>query len=180
MGHYEVLGVTPDASMYDIKKAYLAAARAAHPDFHTESDAARLAAESRMRDINAAWAVLGDVDERSAYDRQRLRAARAPRPGPRVHSSGPSNDFRPFDDDGDDTFDERDDRPITNTRLPRWLTMTPAALVAGGLLSLVFGGLIGVLPLLTLGLISMLLGGLSFMALPILAVGMAARADRRR
>jgi hypothetical protein len=130
--------------------------------------------------IDRAWAVLGDVDERSAYGRQRLRATRAPRPGPRVHSSGPSDDFRPFDDDGDDTFDERDDRPITNTRLPRWLTMTPAMLVAGGLLALAFGGLIGVLPLLTLGLISMLLGGLSFMALPILAVGMAARADRRR
>ena len=66
--------MTPDASMSDIKKAYLAAARDAHPDFHTQADGARQAAEERMRELNAAWAVLGDVDERSWYDRQRLQA----------------------------------------------------------------------------------------------------------
>ena len=49
-GGHDVLGVTPDASMAEIKKAYLAAARQAHPDFHNQSDAAQLAAEERMRE----------------------------------------------------------------------------------------------------------------------------------
>ena len=181
VGHYEVLGVTPDASMSEIKKAYLAAARKAHPDFHNQSDAARLAAEDRMRDINAAWAVLGDVDERSFYDRQRLKAERDARPGPRFHATETgAQAFTPFDDEDDDEpFDERDDRPITDSRLPRWLTMLPAFLVVGGLLSLVFGAFVSILPLVNLGLISMILGGVSFLTVPIIAVGMAARADRK-
>ena len=58
--------------------------------------------------------------------------------------------------------------------------MLPAGLVAGGVLALLFGAFVGILPLVTLGLISMLLGGLSFMAAPIIAVGMAARSERRR
>ena len=44
-------------------------------------------------------------------------------------------------------FDERDDRPITDSRLPRWLTMLPVCLVIGGLLSLVFGAFVGIVVL---------------------------------
>ncbi|MGB1680953.1 MAG: DnaJ domain-containing protein [Acidimicrobiales bacterium] len=180
MGHYEVLGVTPDASMSDIKKAYLAAARDAHPDFHTQSGGARQAAEERMRELNAAWAVLGDVDERSWYDRQRLQAERKP-PSTRFEAGSTGEQtFRPFDDDDGDepAFDERDDRPITDSRVPVWVTMTPPTLVVGGLLSLVFGGFVGILPLVTLGVVSMVVGAVTFMAVPVIAVGMAARADR--
>ena len=136
-----------------------------------------------MRDINAAWAVLGDVDERSFYDRQRLKAQREARPGPRFHANSTGEQaFTPFDDsdDDEDPFDERDDRPITDSRLPRWLTMLPATLVVGGLLALIFGAFVGILPLVNLGLISMILGGVSFLTVPIIAVGMAARADRGR
>ncbi|MEM9200048.1 MAG: J domain-containing protein [Actinomycetota bacterium] len=183
VGHYEVLGVTPDASMSDIKKAYLAAARDAHPDFHTQSEAARQRAEVRMREINAAWAVLGDVDERSFYDRQRLTAERGGTASPRFHATSTGQPFRPFhpDDelDEDHPFDERDDRPITNSRLPVWVTMLPASLIVGGFLSLLFGAFVGILPLVNLGLVSMVLGGVAFLTVPIIAVGMAARADRR-
>ena len=182
VGHYETLGVTPDASMVEIKKAYLAAARDAHPDLNNHSDAARQRAEDRMRDINAAWAVLGDVDERSSYDRKRLTANRPERPGPRFHTTATGEQaFRPFDDDDDDDpFDERDDRPITNSRLPRWLQMLPVILVGGGILCLGFGAVAGIVALVNLGLISMILGGVSFLTVPIIAVGMAARADRPR
>ena len=109
VGHYEVLGVTPDASMTEIKKAYLQAARDAHPDFHTESEVARLSAEDRMREINAAWSVLGDVDERSRYDRQRLRTERGQRPSGGFQASTTAGQtFRPFDDSehDEDPFDE--------------------------------------------------------------------------
>ena len=95
--------------MAEIKKAYLQAARNAHPDFHTESEVARLSAEDRMREINAAWSVLGDVDERSRYDRQRLRAERGQRPSGGFQASTTAGQtFRPFDDsdDDEDPFDE--------------------------------------------------------------------------
>ena len=83
-GHYEVLGVSPDASLGEIRRAYLREARTAHPDFHNGSEIDRVRAEERMRDLNRAWAVLGDVDERSAYDRRRLRphSTRSSRPVP--------------------------------------------------------------------------------------------------
>lgn len=182
VGHYEVLGVTPDASMAEIKKAYLQAARNAHPDFHTESEVARLSAEDRMREINAAWSVLGDVDERSRYDRQRLRAERGQRPSGGFQASTTAGQtFRPFDhsDDDEDPFDERDDRPITDSALPRWFQLMPAALIVGGFVSLAIGALVGILEVVTLGLIAMVFGGLSFMIAPIIAVGMAARHERR-
>ena len=182
VGHYEVLGVTPDASMAEIKKAYLQAARNAHPDFHTEPEVARLSAEDRMREINAAWAVLGDVDERSRYDQQRLRAERGQRPSGGFHASPPAGQtFRPFDDsdDDEDPFDERDDRPITESSLPRWFQLMPAALIVGGFVSFAIGALVGILAVVTLGLIAMVFGGLSFMIAPSIAVGMAAKQERR-
>ena len=40
MNHYEVLGVVPDSEPGEIRKAYLAAARRYHPDFHADADAA--------------------------------------------------------------------------------------------------------------------------------------------
>lgn len=182
VGHYEVLGVTPDASMAEIKKAYLQAARNAHPDFHTESEVARLSAEDRMREINAAWSVLGDVDERSRYDRQRLRAERGQRPSGGFQASTTAGQtFRPFDDsdDDEDPFDERDDRPITDSSLPRWFQLMPAALIVGGFVSFAIGALVGILAVVSLGLIAMVFGGLSFMIAPIIAVGMAAKQERR-
>jgi hypothetical protein len=89
--------------------------------------------------------------------------------------------FRPFDDsdDDEDPFDERDDRPITDSSLPRWFQLMPAALIVGGFVSLAIGALVGILEVVTLGLIAMVFGGLSFMIAPIIAVGMAARHERR-
>ena len=80
--------------------------------------------------------------------------------------------FRPFDDDDGDehAFDEHDDRPITDSRVPVWV-MTPPTLVVGGLLSLVFGGFVGILPLVTLGVVSMVVGAVTFAAVPVVRSG---------
>src|SRR6478736_4735638 len=67
--HYEVLGVDSGASASVIRRAYLGKARRVHPDYHADADAAtRAKAELEMRQLNAAWEVLGDEQRRTEYD----------------------------------------------------------------------------------------------------------------
>jgi DnaJ domain len=60
--HYERLGVTPDATVTQLRDAYRRAARAAHPDRHGDASA------EQMADVNEAWRVLSDAARRSRYD----------------------------------------------------------------------------------------------------------------
>ncbi|MCB0995506.1 MAG: J domain-containing protein [Acidimicrobiales bacterium] len=69
--HYAVLGVAPGAAPGEVRRAFLAAARRHHPDFHVdEGPEAAAAAEEAMRRVNAAWAVLKRPETRSRYDEQ--------------------------------------------------------------------------------------------------------------
>jgi len=63
---YAVLGVPPDATEEEVKRAYRALARRYHPDSGSAS-----ASTARFREIDAAYRVLGDPDRRRAYDQQR-------------------------------------------------------------------------------------------------------------
>jgi hypothetical protein len=68
---YDVLGVAPDASAEELRRAYRARARLLHPDGHVDAGtAARAVAERRMQDLTAAWRILGDAGRRSRYDRE--------------------------------------------------------------------------------------------------------------
>jgi curved DNA-binding protein len=62
--YYETLGVARDAGAEDIKKAFRKMARKYHPDVSKEQDA-----DTRMKEVNEAYAVLSDPEKRSAYDR---------------------------------------------------------------------------------------------------------------
>ena len=65
---YDVLGAPRVASRDELHRAYRRRAAALHPDLHAGDPSA----EEAMRAVNAAWAVLGDPDERRAYDRSFL------------------------------------------------------------------------------------------------------------
>jgi hypothetical protein len=60
---YSILGVSPDSSDDEIKSAYRALARKHHPDLNPSPRAAE-----RMKEINAAYAILGDPFKRVEYD----------------------------------------------------------------------------------------------------------------
>ena len=62
--YYQTLGVSRDASADEIRKAFRKLARKYHPDVSHEADA-----DARMKEINEAYAILGDRDKRAAYDR---------------------------------------------------------------------------------------------------------------
>lgn len=62
--HYEVLGVSRDASEDQIKKAYRKLARELHPDVNPDPTAAE-----RFKLVTHAYEVLSDANSRSAYDR---------------------------------------------------------------------------------------------------------------
>lgn len=74
--HYDVLGVTAEASADDIKRAYYRQARLYHPDSHVRSaGAVRDEAERAMQTLNIAWDTLSDAGRRAAYD-ESLRETR--------------------------------------------------------------------------------------------------------
>ena len=61
--HYEVLGISREASPDEIKKAYRKLARKYHPDVSKEADA-----EEKMQAINVAYDTLSHAEKKQQYD----------------------------------------------------------------------------------------------------------------
>lgn len=70
--YYQILGVQPNATYQDIKKAYRELAKKYHPDKNPES---REGHHDRFAEIAEAYAVLSNLKKRRAYD-DRFHAAR--------------------------------------------------------------------------------------------------------
>ena len=64
--YYQILGLSPNASSEDIKKAYRSLALKYHPDRNQSKDA-----EEKFKEITAAYGVLIDETKRREYDRFR-------------------------------------------------------------------------------------------------------------
>jgi molecular chaperone DnaJ len=79
---YAVLGVPPDASADEVKKAYRKLARQHHPDANS-GDAA---SERRFKEVGEAYAVLSDPEQRQQYDAVRAMS----RGGARFTAGGPN------------------------------------------------------------------------------------------
>ena len=63
--YYQMLGVSKDASLQEIKKAYRKLAVKYHPD----KNPGNKEAEEKFKQISDAYQVLSDEEKRAAYDR---------------------------------------------------------------------------------------------------------------
>src|ERR1700716_301038 len=83
---YEVLGVKPDATADEIRKAYRKLAKQFHPDLNP----GKPAAEARFKAVSAAHELLSDPEKRARYDRGEIDESGAERPrySYRPHAEG--------------------------------------------------------------------------------------------
>src|SRR5437868_8086307 len=83
---YEVLGVKPDATADEIRKAYRKLAKQFHPDLNP----GKPAAEARFKAVTAAHEILSDPEKRARYDRGEIDESGAERPrySYRPHAEG--------------------------------------------------------------------------------------------
>ncbi len=89
--YYEVLGVSKDASVEEIKKSYRKLAVKYHPDRQMgKSDEEKKEAEEKFKQVAEAYEVLCDEQKRANYDRYGFNA-------PDMGGFGSGGDFDPFD-----------------------------------------------------------------------------------
>ena len=62
--YYEVLGVSRDSTESEIKRAFRSLARKYHPDKNPDDKEA----ETKFKEVQEAYAVLSNLDERRKYD----------------------------------------------------------------------------------------------------------------
>lgn len=85
--YYATLGIKPEATADEVKRAYRKAARKYHPDVSKEKNA-----EARFKEVGEAYEVLSDAEKRAHYDR--LRASGDPMPGVGDGFGGPGDGWQ--------------------------------------------------------------------------------------
>ena len=182
MSWYEVLGVSPDADQTELRQAFVRLARQFHPDHQTGADAAlRAESERRMRELNDAWAVLGDQERRRAYNRTvelqaaaahlNARASGAGDRSTRTATAPPPRDWRSYASPGPALS-----RPLSE----QLLCMLPIAFL---LLSVLLGGaglILQVRTFAALAVVSVGLAAVAFVVVPLVAMGDSSRRRRRQ
>lgn len=97
--YYKIMGVEPDASAEEIKRAYKKLARKYHPDVSDEPDA-----QDRFKEIGEAYDILKDPEKRAEYDQLRNYVSQGGRQR-RTAGGGQSFTFEQGDFQGTDFED---------------------------------------------------------------------------
>ena len=78
---YDSLGIKPDASQDEIKKAYRKMALKHHPDKNKDNPSSA----EKFKEVSQAYEILSDPEKRTTYDQY----------GPRIHDARRSASTRP-------------------------------------------------------------------------------------
>lgn len=94
---YAVLGLSPQASQEEIRRAYRALVRQNHPDTRPPGDAANGAASNaRLQQVIAAYTTLGDPARRAELEQSTVQSTDSwPTRGARAARRPPSADGQP-------------------------------------------------------------------------------------
>ena len=88
---YAVLGVKPEATQEEIRKAYRGLAKKLHPDLNPGDRQA----EEKFKQISAAYDIVGDAEKRARFDRGEIDAAGNERPRERYYRDFHGADAEP-------------------------------------------------------------------------------------
>lgn len=89
--YYAILGIPPEASQAQIKRAYRKVVRQIHPDVNPDPDAQEL-----IKAVNEAYAILGNDAQRRAYDEQRRNPIRYEEPPVQPRHRDPAYHRKPW------------------------------------------------------------------------------------
>ena len=111
--YYEILGITEDATVVQIKAAYRAEALKWHPDRNPDKDTSE-----RMKEINEAYSILSNPESRARYDKEyaAFKSFYAQKTQQETAASSNDNDYD-YDTNNDyDIKDEELKRDVENAR----------------------------------------------------------------
>jgi DnaJ-class molecular chaperone len=80
--NYQILGISQKATPEQIKQTYRTLVKSCHPDLFVSGSQEQARAGERLREINAAYAVLSNPQKRTVYDAKlsKRRSGSEPKP----------------------------------------------------------------------------------------------------
>ena len=110
--YYAILGAQPGASRDELRRAYIAKVKTAHPDLFRFNTALRAKAEERMKQINEAYAYLKRLGDQPAYEQTEAEddetTGEDPPEDEQDDEEDDSTDFE-YEDEDEFTSDDWDD-----------------------------------------------------------------------